>query len=408
MIPKLILGDNMKRYLEKNILEDPLPSHKMAFISGPRQVGKTTVGESLVASKNCRFNWDVQRFRLAWIKDPSASILGRNGSRILLDEIHKDRLWKSRIKGLYDEFKSELEIIVTGSARLDVYRKGGDSLLGRYVPFRLHPFSVAESADPPSPAESLQRIEEWSMSDMKQAVRFPMQDLSRLSGFPEPLFAGQIARANRWSKTRLERLLTEDVRDLRLVRDLKLMQIMVELLPERVGAPFSVNNLRETLSISHSTASEWLEVLESLYVHFIVRPFSLKKSRLLLQEPKLYLWDPLGIENEGALLENMTALHLYKACQFWNDSAQGQFSLHYLRNKEKEEVDFCIVKDKKIWMLVECKSSQKEPAAALIKFAKLFECKNNFQLVSVKEYDRRYPALNIRVMEYDLFLSCFV
>jgi predicted AAA+ superfamily ATPase len=386
------------RYLERPIRDDALADGKMAFISGPRQVGKTTLARGLLSSEANSFTWDDQRFRLRWVKDPVDSIADRDLGPILLDELHKDRRWKTRLKGLYDLRGAEVPIIVTGSARLDLFRRSGDSLLGRYLPYRLHPFTVAERADAPSPDAILQRSD----------VAFPLQAIERLGGFPEPLLAGSEAKARRWSRLRTERLVLEDLRDLRHVHDLQAVRVLADLLPARVGSLLSVNSLREDVGVAYATVRDWVQILEALYHLFLVRPWAGRMARTLRAEPKLYLYDFLPVESAAARLENITALHLLKACQYWSDVAQGDFTLHFLRTKEKEEIDFVVLRDRRPWMLVECKSSELRPSPTLVKFTAKLRPTHSFQLVTPRGHDRVFPEARVRVMEYERFFAGLV
>jgi predicted AAA+ superfamily ATPase len=395
-VPKSSL---IKRYLHDGIDGDALAHGKMAFISGPRQCGKSTMGRSLLLSPKNEFNWDQSRFRLAWTKDPEVALEHREPGAVLLDEIHKDRKWKQRIKGFYDVHGEEVPIVVTGSARLDFYRKSGDSLLGRYIPYRLHPFSVGETVAPPEP-------ENWF--ERSTNTVFPLQDILRLSGFPEPLLRGSEGHAKRWSRLRLERLLTEDVRDFRNISDLHALRNLVELLPERVGSPFSVNSLREDVGVAYATVRDWMLLLESLYVCFFVRPYCGNLKRALRAEPKVYLFDHLPIESPAAKIENLAACHLLKMCHYWTDLALGDFSLHYFRNKEREEIDFVVVKDKKVWMLVECKSGDTRPSKTLTKYQALFRPRYSIQLVSKPAYEKYFPAHSTWVMDYEHFFAKLV
>ncbi|MBN1773564.1 MAG: ATP-binding protein [Deltaproteobacteria bacterium] len=383
------------RYLEAAVRDDALADHKMAFLSGPRQVGKTTLARTLLSSPHNEFSWDDQRFRIRWVKDPVGAVADRGEGPILLDEIHKDRRWKSRLKGLWDLRGRELPIVVTGSARLDLFRRSGDSLLGRYLPYRLHPFTLGERPDPPTPDRILQQT----------TPVFPFEDLLALGGFPEPLLAGNQARARRWSRLRTERLVYEDLRDLRHVHDLQALRVLADLLPDRVGSPLSVNSLREDVGVAYGTVREWVQILEALYHVLLVRPWAGRLSRTLRAEPKLYLYDFLPVEGPGPRRENLAALHLLKACHAWTDLAHGDFALHYLRTREKHEVDFLVVRDRRPWMLVECKSNDHEPAPALRKFSGLLRTRFNFQLVDTRGYDRAYPEHHLRVLDYERFLA---
>jgi len=391
-------GGPLLRYLEGAVRADALADGKMAFISGPRQVGKTTLGRALLTAAQNEFSWDDQRFRIRWSRDPIGAVAERGPGPILLDEIHKDRRWKSRLKGLWDLRGAELPVVVTGSARLDLFRRGGESLLGRYLPYRLHGFTTGERARPPGPDDVLH--------ETKPA--FPFEALLELGGFPEPLLGGNAAKARRWSRLRTERLVQQDLRDLRHVHDLQALRVLADLLPDRVGSLLSINSLREDVGVAYATVRDWIGILEALYHVLLVRPWAGRLSRTLRAEPKLYLYDHLPVERAGARHENLAALHLLKACHYWTDTAQGEFALHYLRTKEKEEVDFVVVRNRQPWMLVECKSDEKEPAPALRKFAALLRTKLNFQLVDVRGYDRSHPEHRVRVLDYERFLAGWV
>lgn len=120
--------------LAQKIQETAFKNGKMAFVTGPRQVGKTTL--SLEIAKNySRHQYHILDdipFRKQWMKDPKSIIEMTPGPKplVILDELHKAPSWKTRLKGLYDLRKDYADILVTGSARLNVFRKGGDSLLG--------------------------------------------------------------------------------------------------------------------------------------------------------------------------------------------------------------------------------------------------------------------------------------
>lgn len=383
------------RYLKTSIQIDALKDFKMAFISGPRQVGKSTLAKSLLLTEENYFSWDRSVFRKVWVKDPERAIEGCSEGPIVLDEIHKDRRWKLRLKGLYDHQGDHQKILVTGSTRLDQYRRGSDSLLGRYIPYRLHPFSVAESALPANPQDIF----------VQKKVSFAWADLLQLGGFPEPLLAGSENKARRWSRLRIERILTEDSRDVRNVSDLEALKVLTDLLPECVGSLLSINSLREDIGVAYATVRAWIFLLESLYFGFFVRPFSGKIRRMVRSEPKFYLFDILPIESLAKRQENLAALHLLKACDYWTDTAQGHFELHFLRNKDMEEVDFCVVKNGKPWMLIECKSGSLTPAKSLIKFSKLYGTEYNFQLVVGTNFFKIYRDVNVKVVDYESFFA---
>lgn len=385
------------RYLARALRDDALAKGKMAFVSGPRQVGKTTLAKSLIEDPRNYFLFDDEDFRRRWAKSPGEAISGRGPGPVVLDEIHKDRKWKTKLKGIYDVRGREIPIVVTGSARLEHFRKGTDSLLGRYLPYRLFPFTVGESASCVKPDEILSR----------RVVSFPWADVLRLGGFPEPLLGGSEAEAKRWSRLRLDRLVFEDSRDFLAISDINAFRVLIDLLPERIGSLLSVNSLREDVGKAYATVRSWLGVLDVLYYSFTIRPYARRLTRALRAEPKLYLFDTLRIPEElgSKRLENQVALHLLKACCFWTDTAQGEWDLRFVRTKEKREVDFLLLRDGKPWMLLECQSGETEPVRDLVAFTRLLEPAHSVQLVCDESVDRSYPEHRVRVMGYERFLS---
>jgi len=387
----------IQRYLHRHIFRDALADHKMAFISGPRQVGKTHMAKGCLDAANNYFNWDVSEFKRVWVRSPLKAIEEIAPGPVVFDELHKYPHWKNSLKGLYDQVGQQVPIIITGSARLDLYQKGGDSLIGRYIPYRLHPFSVAESDGNPADPDCL----------APKQIQYPLKDLMACSAFPEPLLGGSRKKARRWSRLRLDQLVREDIRDFKNIRNLELIKLLMELLPERVGSPLSLNSLREDLQVAYATVREWMAVLEHLYICFRVPPYFNNIARSLKKETKVYLFDWLPIANPGALLENIVALHLYKACHFWTDLAHGLFELRYIRTKQKEEIDFCIIRDKTPWMLVECKSQSTALSKTLLKFSRMLPNASAFQLAAT-QMDRIIPGTGIRQMNVERFLSMFV
>ena len=388
------------RYLQSAIKNDALKDRKMAFISGPRQVGKTTLGKQLLKDKNNYFSWDQTEFRKTWVKFPEKILENIGTGPVLFDEIHKDRKWKSKIKGIYDTYSNEIDILVTGSSKLDIYRKGSDSLLGRYIPYRLHPFSVSESRTPPHPDDILKIFK----------VSYKWKDLMVLGGYPEPLLSGRENKAQRWSRLRLDRLAYEDTRDVKVLSDLNAFRVLLDLIPEKVGSLFSFNSLKEDVGVAYATVREWVLLSELLYYGFFIKPYSKNFKRSIRSEPKFYLYDILQIpKSENAKrLENLTALHLIKICHFWTDTGTGLFDLSFVRDKEKREVDFLIIKDKKPWMLVECKSQSKNISPDLLYYSEQLKTPLNFQLVEENKYDKKHRIQNIRVMEYEKFFSSLI
>lgn len=390
-----------KRYLTKHILRDL--NEKMVFVGGARQVGKTSLAR-YIAENHFRsydyLNWDYKKDR----KNILQSQFKGDAEIALFDEIHKYKDWKNYLKGQFDKHKDDFKILVTGSARLDVYRKGGDSLMGRYFYYRLHPFTLAETLEREN---NFVPFEEPVFPDSEKEAIEAFEVLLKFGGFPEPLLKQSEAGLRRWHNQRTERLVREDIRDLENIKDLSALQVLVDILPERTSSLLSVNSLREDLSVAHKTAAKWIDVLERFYYHFRIYPFSHKKIKSLKKEPKLYLWDWSEIgKNEGAKLENMVASHLLKLCHYMNDVDGYKTELHFLRDLEGREVDFLVTESGKPWFAVEVKSSFREISKNLGYFGDRMDIPFLYQVVSEKNIDLRKDK--VRVMSMDKFLLSLV
>lgn len=392
--------ETTQRYLAETICKDSLADNKITFITGPRQVGRTTLAKSLLDSPENYRSWDSDEFRKMWIRSPSESLKSVGPGPILLDEIHKDKKkWKNRVKGLYDMGLSG-PLIVTGSARLDTFRKGSDSLMGRYIPYRIHPFSVGERKAPPKPKEIF----------FERSPAYPWNDLLNLSGFPEPLFKGNKERAIRWSRLRTDQMIDQDIRDEKAIQEIQAFKNLVSLLPERISGQFSINSIREDVGVAYATVRAWVSLLHDFYFCFSIKPFSRKIKRSLVSEPKLYFFDALRIPigMTGQRHENAVALHLLKACHYWTDSAQGEFDLFYVKDKEKREVDFLVTKNRAPWLLMECKSNNKQPTKSLLYFKEQLKPEFTYQLVTDSHFHKEYAALGVTVISAEKFFASWV
>ena len=368
----------------------------MIFLTGPRQSGKTTFSKiiSQKFTNNIYSNWDIPENRSQIIDDPSffTSMLRKNSSMplVIFDEIHKYKDWKNYLKGIYDQHHNDYLFLITGSGRLDVYQKGSDSLAGRYFQFHLWPFTLAELGNCNNKMKAF--LENPLEIDMKNNAKLNKiwKQLSNLSGFPEPYLSGKTTTYRRWSNTYSAQLIREDIRDLAGLKTIADVETLYTLLPSKVGSPLSIQSLSGDLKVSYNTINNWLSVFEKFYLSFSISPWSKNIKRAVHKERKLYLWDAPRIKNKAALFENMIALELFRAVSLWNDFGHGTFSLHYLKNKEKEEVDFLIANDNEPFLLIEAKLSDIQPSAPLLKFQNALKTPavqlvgkgNSFRLVS--------------------------
>jgi predicted AAA+ superfamily ATPase len=343
-------------------------SEKMVFIGGPRQVGKTTLSLQFLPSGNEKhpayLNWDSPLIR----KDLLAGQLPPDQQLIILDEIHKYKDWKSLIKGFYDLNKSDTQFLVTGSARLDYFRKGGDSLQGRYHYYRLHPLTLDEISP------------DCSASQVPNLLRF--------GGFPEPQIKSSETHWKRWERERAKRVIFEDLVSLENVRNVSQVELLASLLPHRIGSLLSINNLSTDLQVAFETTEKWVSMLENLYVCFRISPWTNSSLRSLKKEKKVYMWDWSVCADESARYENMVASHLFKFCHLWEDARGEEMTLQFIRNAQGKEIDFVVVKNQKPWFAVECKTDDRQLSKQISYYAERTNIPKFFQVhLGSKDYE---------------------
>ena len=388
----------MQRYLEIYISQDL--RKKMVFIGWPRQVGKTTLAKN-IAKKNyitySYLNWDY--------REDKQNILERRyqwwSECLIFDEIHKYPDWKNFLKGEFDVHKENYDILVTGSARLDIYQKWGDSLLGRYFYYRLHPLSLAELLE----ISFVYKEELVFSQDFYPEI---LEKLLHFGGFPEVFFWENSRDLRRWHNDRLTRLVREDIRDVSTIKDIARLDLMVSLLPNKVASQFSLNSLVGDLWVTHKTLDSWMQVLEDMYYCFRIYPHTSTHIKSLKKEPKLYLWDYSELKDIWAKSENIIAGHLLKYVHFLRDVEWYNAELRYLRDREQREVDFCIVIDDTIQFLVEVKYSSENISSHLQYFSKKLSIKQCYQVLVDPSKEIDIEKNGIRVMSASKFLTALV
>ncbi len=348
----------MKRYLEESICKDL--KEKIVLLSGPRQVGKTTLSKQLTTS-DVYLNYDAVSDR----RIIHAQEWDRDIELVIFDELHKMKKWKSWIKGIYDTEGISPSLLVTGSARLDTFRKGGESLAGRFFSYRLHPLTVKEICS--------------SLGEKSEAA---LDKIIKLGGFPEPYLKGSESFAKRFRRIHTDTIIREDLLDLERVRDIKAIEILIDLLRTRVGSTTSFTSLANDLQVSIHTVKHWLQILENLYIIFPVRPYHKNIARSLLKESKYYLYDTGAVEGDpGAKLENTVACAMIRELHLIEDTTGSRVALHYLRDKEKHEVDFLPVVDNKPLCMVEVKMRDENFSPSLFRFYRKLKNVKPFQIV---------------------------
>lgn len=334
ILPKRVYTPFIKKDLEK----------KMVFLGGPRQVGKTTLAISFLSDYKpghpAYLNWDNEIARKSILK----STWPKEEPLMILDEIHKKKGWQSLVKGIWDTWKDQQHFLITGSARLNIFRKGGDSMLGRYHYYRIHPYTLPELGN----------------------TRGNLKLLMKFGGFPEPLLDQDEIELKRWHLQRVSKLVRIDLRDLENVSDLDKVELLADTLSSRVGSLLSYKSLAEDLEVSDKTVKRWIGILDNLYYCYLLPPFGTTEIKAVKKAPKLYLWDWSQIEDDGFRFENLVASHLLKWCDFNQDVLGEKMELRFIRDDTGKECDFVVLKNRKPLFAVECKTSEDQPSSSLL------------------------------------------
>ncbi len=366
----------MKRYLDTRVRQDL--AHKMVVLTGPRQVGKTTLSRQLVAElPGAQYlNYDVAAHRAVML----AQSWRASAPLLVLDEIHKMADWKNWLKGVVDGRAPDQQLLVTGSARMDTFRQSGESLAGRYFRLRLHPLSVRE----------------WS-EQMQTTPQAALTHLLARGGFPEPALAASDDDAQRWRNDYFAGMVREDVLEFSRLQEVNTMRLFAEMLRSRVASPLSLASLSRDLNVSSVTLGKYLDILQALFIVFVVRPWHRNIARATLQAPKVYFYDTgLVLGDEGVRFENLVACHLLKNVQWQQDTRGAPVDLHYIRTKDDAEVDFCLSNGDTLTHLVECKLSDTKPHRALARFAQQWPQAQALQLVRECKAEADMGGLQIR------------
>lgn len=366
-----------KRVYEAVLAEHFRDNRQMAFLSGPRQCGKTTLAKSLA---DRYFTWDDLATRrlvagdAAGLADAAGlGIAAVEKPVVTLDEIHKFVRWKSFLKGFFDLYEDRMRLVVTDSARLDIYKRGGDSLMGRYFLYHMHPLGVAELVRPDLDVREMHPPRQIDASDWDA--------LWNHGGFPEPFVRRDARFTHRWRKLRREQLFREDLRDLTRVADFAGIRTLSELLLARAGNQIVAASLSREIGVAEKTVKTWVATLEYFHEGFTVRPWFRNVENSIRKTPKWYQRDWCEVADEGARFENLVACHLLKAVDMWNDLGLGDYALHYVRNKAKAEVDFLVAKNGKPWFLVEAKTADAKLSPTLGAMQRATGAEHAFQVV---------------------------
>ena len=379
----------MERLVARYLFDPEMTADKMIFLTGPRQVGKTTFARNWLDSAGCSdtyFNWDdpavlaEYRRNTLFFKNIIEERYKGEPVPVVFDEIHKQKNWRDILKGFYDSNREKIRLLVTGSSRLGMYRKSGDSLVGRYFSYRMFPLGLPEAMADFSFVLDDDLLIENGDGLLREArkvdtdkTREALDGLIRFGGFPEPFLKASPKFHRRWQTDYKTLLTKEDVRDLSRIADIRGLEHLVELLPSKVGSPLSVNSLREDLNCHHSTVVKWIDILKEVYLVFTIRPWHRQIRRSLKKEPKLYFYDWSLLPEAGPRFENLLAVGLMRMAARFTETGLGIFEVTYIRDTAKREVDFVLVKDNKPLALFEAKESGRAIAPAIRHFGRMLK-----------------------------------
>lgn len=330
---------------------------QIVFIEGPRQAGKTTLAKRILQDYKTSYYLNYDNMNDREIISSGQNFIEKLGAFdtlsdrkpiIVLDEIHKLNDWKNYLKGFYDTYGDKIQIIATGSAKLTLYKKSQDSLMGRYLPYTLYPLSTGEIiGQKNSEGKLIKHPSEISNESFYQLYNY--------GGFPDPYFKADKRFHLRWNSLRLEQLFRDDILRIEDVRNISGLELLAHILTNQTSEQVNYSSLAKKIQVTDQTVRKWINLLEEFYFGFTILPWHENIVRSVIKAPKFYLNDWSSIQNSGSRAENFIACHLKKATGFWNDSGEGEFGLFYLRTKDQKKVDFLVTKDKKPWFLVEVK-----------------------------------------------------
>jgi predicted AAA+ superfamily ATPase len=363
----------IKRYLENTALSSEF-SRQMRFIAGPRQSGKTTLAKKKLQASSTEqlyYNWDRKEVRNRYRKELdfiSTDILDMPENVdiwVCFDEIHKMPKWKNILKDFFDTHEKKVNFVITGSARLDMFRKSGDSLAGRYFLFRLNPLILSEligtKLDNVKP-ENDAHLSIRKFISMKKYNQNILENMLQYSSFPEPLLKNNSLFSKKWHENYFERIIKEDLRDISSIHQLEKVIDLIYILPSKIGSPLSINSLRKDLELNFSTVKNYINYLIMSYILFEIAPYSKKISRLVKKEKKVYFYNYAIVNDEAARFENFIALELKARIDLWNDICKDKYSLSFIKTRDGRETDFLILKNSQPHFLCEVKLSDTDIA----------------------------------------------
>lgn len=370
---------------------------KIVIVSGPRQSGKTTAAKTLLGTggEGLYFNWDSHLDRSRFAQDPLffRGMERKSSGRplLILDEIHKYQGWKSYLKGIYDDFAHDYRFLVTGSGRVDAGKRGGEALTGRFVSLPFFPLTLGELCAPDtSLAGRLAEPFGIPSHPPESQTREWYEGLRHFSGFPEPFLKSDGAFWRRWSDGFASQIVREDMQSMHGLRRLDRLDLLLGLLPSRVGSPLSQQNLAQNLGVAFETVRAWLGLFEAFFLCFHLETWTKRIARSILKEKKYYLFNVPEVLDPGARFENIVALELYRSVSVANARGEGRFGLYYLKNKDQQEVDFLLTENQAPRLLIEAKRSEDAPAPSLLAFQRQLEIPA-VQLVETRGTWRRVP-----------------
>lgn len=337
---------DMTEYFNRTLeprLKKALKQFPVCLITGPRQAGKSTLLQNAMPEYKYVTLDDPLNKQLAL--EDAELFLSQYQGPLIVDEIQNAPNLFPYIKMLVDKDRRNMgRFVLTGSQTFQLMEGVNESLAGRVAIFQLYPFSWEE-------IDATEDALVGSKSDPRCFSQI-------LKGFYPEFLINPDLDPNLWHGSYISTYLERDVRKIRFISDLGRFQTFIGLLAVRAGNLLNISEVSKECGISQATAKDWISILESTYVIYLLRPYHNNISKRLVKSPKLYFVDTgvlsylLGIDtaerlirspSRGALFENMVIMEVIKRLSY----REAHFQCSFYRTTSGVEVDLiCEVQEK--------------------------------------------------------------
>lgn len=350
------------RHMEKPVMELN-EQYPVLLLTGPRQVGKTTMLEHLIEVEGKgrkKVSLDDLTLRELAKTDPKM-FFQLYQPTLLIDEVQYAPELFPYIKIMVDERHQPGDFWLTGSQLFKMMKGVQESLAGRVALLHLSPLSQSEIMKrPPEPPFSLELPLLSERQNGRQMLNTPEVFQRIHQGGMPALVTGTYSNASIFYSSYIDTYMERDVR--RLSNDIDSLKFLrfLRSVAARTSQQVNYKGIADDAEIDQTTAKNWLHVLEALGIIFLLEPYSNNVLKRTVSTPKLYFYDSgivcyltrwsspeTAMEGamSGALLENYTVAEIIKTYQ---NAGQEPF-LYYYRDKDAREIDLILERDGKLF-----------------------------------------------------------